>query len=315
MRQEHCIAGITDLHLFTSLKKAGVTKFMDNKNKFRNNKNHTFTGDDAFIIYEDEEPWEQVKQILSIEKNDKNERPVYSSNVVLSIFTHDELLKADYIKLSTNHFTQYPQPEGGVGGRDYYPLTMDNNGCRRCFRGGSQINPYRITREPGWRGNNHFFSLWIGDALFIKKETWTQYFEPLGIEAFPVLKGARGLSELQSVVQLKIDKVSDYPLDLESYEHHNMEYYEYSDGEDYGHISMGYYEVCKKCGSKRYSGLQTGPFPNFKGDTDALIFKTQEYFGWGGASRKYIIIKPEIYRLLYENNLTKNLEFKVMGGG
>ncbi|MEE9338693.1 MAG: hypothetical protein V3U87_11490 [Methylococcaceae bacterium] len=297
MRQEHCIAGITDLHLFTSLKKAGVTKFMDNKNKFRNNKNHTFTGDDAFIIYEDEEPWEQVKQILSIEKPDENERPVYSSDVILSIFSHDELLKADYIKLSTNHVTQYPQPEGGVGGRDYYPLTMDNSGCRRCFRGFFQINPYRITREPGWRGNNHFFSLWIGDALFIKKETWRQYFEPLGIEAFPVLKGARGLSELQTVVQLKIDKISDYPLGLESYEHLDMEEY----------------DICQKCGCKRYSRLMRGPFPNFKGDTDALIFKTQEYFGAGGVSEKYIIIKPEVYRLLYENNLTKNLDFEVMG--
>jgi len=312
MRQKHFIVGITNLHLFTSLKKAGVINFFDNnKNKYRDNKNHTFTGDDAFIIYEDDKPWEQVKQILSVQKPDENGRPVYS-DVVFSIFSHDELLKADYIRLSTNCLSQYPQPAGS--GHAHYSLTMDNKGCQSCFRGFFQINPYRITREPGWRGNNHFFSLnWVADALFIKKETWKQYFEPLGIEAFPVLKGVRGLSELQSVVQLKIDKVSDYPLDLEPYEHHDMEYYEYSDMEDYGHLSMGYYEVCKKCSSKRYSRLSIGPFPDFKGDTDALIFKTQEYFGWGGGSDKEIIIKPEIYRLLYENKLTKNLDFAVMG--
>ncbi|MCK5829915.1 MAG: hypothetical protein KAH20_06390 [Methylococcales bacterium] len=68
MRQEHFIGGITDLHLFTSLKKAGVIKFMDNKNKFRDNKNHTFSGNDAFIIYDDEEPWEQVKQMAFLKK-------------------------------------------------------------------------------------------------------------------------------------------------------------------------------------------------------------------------------------------------------
>jgi hypothetical protein len=59
--------------------------------------------------------------------------------------------------------------------------------------------------------------------------------------------------------------------------------------------------------------LRKGTFPSFKGDTDALIFKTQEYFGSGFSSEREIIIKPDLYRVLYDNNLTEKLHFKVLG--
>jgi hypothetical protein len=282
MRIYHYIT-LTDNYLFSNLKKAGV--------KFKDTKSHIH----VFEIFEDDALWESVKKILSISSEYKDTDSKYYG-LVTTYFTHNELLKANYIMLRSELYHQYPLPEDM---EKIYFQTYDNKGCCRCGIGFMQINPFKITKEPNWRRKKHcFFNLnGIHDELFVKKQTWEQYLEPLGIKSMPVLKGARGLSELQGVVQLKIDKISDYPLDIESYEYLN----------DLEHDS------CDKCGYKKTVWFRRGRFPVFKGDTYALIFKTQEYFGSGGATNREIIIKPELYQVLYDNNLTEKLHFSVLG--
>lgn len=242
-------------------------------------------------IYEDDKKWTTIQKIIAQSKPYDDGLLGYLDTIT-TYFTHTELLNTEYCFINSTLAHYFPLPDS-----DFLTQTYDGNGCFSCGIGFKQKDLFRIKKEPVWAKNTHFFKLnLIEDELFVKKKTWEKYLKPLGIKANPVIKGMKGRIILETVVQLVIDKVSDYPLNLKTYEH----------------LFDLDYEICVNCGQKKYILMRKGNFPSLLGSTDALFFKTQEYFGGGGAAMKEIIISQYLYKILYDNKLIGKIHFRAL---
>lgn len=178
----------------------------------------------------------------------------------------------------------YPQPEDI---QDYLKLTYDlTDYCNVCGIGAKQNAPFRIKRQPQW-GNKKLFELnWVFDEIFAHKDIYENVFKPLGIEAMPVLLYKKD-TEIDDTVQLKIpmiDKANRLALENQPY------------------------NVCAKCGRKKYLHKIKGYFPGFTSDIGPLqIFKCNEIFGEQLLAHNKIFITSDLLTNLHSHKIKPNV--------
>lgn len=154
-------------------------------------------------------------------------------NTVRTVFTISECKQAKYLGMIPSWHYGYPMPDDDFVYLQDFDLTEY---CARCGTGLKQLAPFRMKKAPPW-GNKSIVQLnWVFDEFFVKPETWTNIFKPFGIECLPVLLHRDG-TNLDSVVQLKIERVMD--------------------------LEMGDspYEECGSCGRKKYLPITQGFLP------------------------------------------------------
>lgn len=198
-------------------------------------------------------------------------------------FTTLEKRQADLLEMMSAWNWDYPKPEKDFG---YMKVTYDaSNYCRKCGTGAKQIAPFRFRGEPRW-GRKHILQVnWVFDEYFVLPEVWEHLFKKHGVECLPVLKHQTG-HPLESVVQLKIDTYATAPLK----------------------IGDAPYETCPVCHRVKYLPWCRGFFPPFATRQTADIFKTQEYFGSGGAADHGVIVSARLFREITDRRL-KGVDF------
>jgi hypothetical protein len=191
------------------------------------------------------------------------------------LFSDSEMLAVDYLYFSADPYG-YPQPEEGYG-----KITYDNsNGCDQCRMDLVQQLPFRMKSEPKWGRRGVIGLNWVFDEYFARPEIWREVFEPFGVKSRPVLKHRQG-TELETVVQLDITERATAPVRTA------------------GLAS----NPCPVCGRMRYSYPRYFPYPAFEAPQSLHIFKSQEYFGDGGASHRWTIVSQEMYRWILKKKV------------
>lgn len=198
------------------------------------------------------------------------------SDFIGTKFTEEELNSANFLKIDAGT-KGYPLPDRDFG---YRKVSCDlSSYCEDCGIGLNQNAPYRIKGEPKW-GKSHVFALeWVFDAFFVPPHIWEIVFRPFGIGKVDVLD-RNGQKVLNNVVQLEIQN-SQSPMEVNKYP----------------------FEVCSRCGRKRYYPITRGFLPPFNSDPGHLIFKTQEWFGSGRAAGRRVIVSNELYKTIQKSKL------------
>lgn len=188
-------------------------------------------------------------------------------------FIETEKSKARFNRLRPTWHHGYPMPDDDDG---YLELTYEaSRACPECGIGYTQKSEFLMKGEPKW-GSKHILQLnWIFDEYFVIPEVYEKVFKPLGIPCRPV-RHFKTQQPLQTVVQLVVDKISEYPLEIDRKPE----------------------EICKRCGLGKYHAHSRGFFPRLKGNPEQPIFKTQEYFGSGASAWRAIIISQDLYRAM-----------------
>jgi hypothetical protein len=220
----------------------------------------------CFSVTDDQANWPCLMQVFA-------DYPLYTA-ITDSIFTSEELLRAEWMAARANWVSEFPQPSN-----DFEDWTYDQTQmCPKCHTGKRQDRPFRMNAEVKWKRRYVKQLYWAWDALFVRPDIWRAVFEPLGIRCWPVLK-KRTDQVLESVVQLRIEHVLPGPLRyLDRYPH----------------------EDCPVCGVRRYDPIRAGYFPPLSVSPPAgvhLAF-TQEWFGSGIESYPYILFSHELYTRL-----------------
>ncbi len=214
--------------------------------------------------------------------------PVFSE----TSFSKQELLSAQWLRVRSKWHNGYPLPEGAFAYRNitYAPDSY----CVECGCGLRQVAPFRMKGAPKW-GTRHFMSLnWITDELFVDdlaKNILTQ--EGLTGFHFMPTHNRQGIVELPDIHQLVIEEVT-------------------VSGFIEGREDLRETLVCPICGCKKQhpNGIGMHAFRKeiFEGMPD--ICKCGDYFGWGKAGDRLILVRQEFYRAIIENHLERCLVFE-----
>lgn len=194
-------------------------------------------------------------------------------------YTKKELDAAETLEMNSSGWTNgYPQPDDTM---EWKNLTYDVTGlCSDCGTGLIQNSPFRLKRAPNWNNKQMFDIEWVYDVLFVKKETYEELLKPLGIDHWPVLLHKKE-TVIADTVQLKIPEGTS-SLDL----------------------SNQPYELCSKCGNKKYINQIEGLFPRFTDGAPSLpIFKSKEYCGSGHVANKWIFVSQDLRHKLIKRNI------------
>ena len=234
----------------------------------------------SLIISHNDERFQRIYNLMS----DMGEVEQISTE-----FTKSEIGNAEYLQLNPSWHCGYPMPDNDNG---YYEMTFDLSVyCPKCGVGLKQKAPFRMKKEPNW-GKKHITQLyWVYDEYFVKPEIWENIFKPLGIGKIPVLH-YKTEKELETVVQLKVDKIASSELLINSDQKRN---------------------TCESCGRLKYYPYVRGFYPKFGEDVDPSIhmIKTKEYWGSGASADRSIIVSHELYHLINENKI-KGVSFTPM---
>ena len=194
-------------------------------------------------------------------------------------YTAQDLAQAAWLDmLPNNSALGYPQPDNPEDGEpDYLDLTYDRNApgyCPRCNMYKVQRAPFRIKSEP--RAKAGAFGLhWIFDEIFVRPEVYEAVFRPFGLDYWPVLHHRSG-RPLETVLQLKIDKISESPRALAA-------------------MMGGWVETCPVCHRTKYPPHFPGPPPGFLGPPGPWpVFKSQEHFGSEYSARRGVIVSNDL---------------------
>jgi len=225
--------------------------------------------DVTFDIAEDDERWEAVNALF---------RTWGGTHVPSTKFTAAELNSASYLNINSTWYC--------ISDDEYLDNFEDrSSACNRCGIGRKQIHPYRMRMEPKW-GTRHVMQYYgHADELFVRPEVWHDVFKPFGIGCLPVFKKNTD-QELKTVVQLKVDKVSDSYLQTEKLD----------------------YEVCSECNQMIFDLVRRGPLPNFQHDPRCHMFKTRERFCPSARVFQEIIISQDLYQAIKKSKI-KSLRY------
>lgn len=235
-------------------------------------------------MYSSDPHWAAIEDIL---------KRTGKSWIADTIFTEDELMCAQWLRVRTTWRTGYPQPMDGFG---YETITYNrDNYCADCGIGLKQVESFRIKKVPSW-GRRHFFSLlWVDDELFVSKSV-KKAFQADGITgvSFVPVKDRTGTIELNGIFQLQILNVLD-------------------EGLINTPNNLRTSTLCSKCG-RRKSVSNKGIRVQFKHeifDNAPDVVKTGDYFGIAGnkGPSREIIISQKTYQTIVNNRLERNLSF------
>jgi hypothetical protein len=193
-----------------------------------------------------------------------------------AIFTNDEILEAELVRLIPVFERGYPQPKNF---KKFIKNTYEIC-CPRCGAGNQQKAPIRLVKEP-YLGKNHFMSTIWNSGLFCTKEVLgeLQRNDIMGYEVWPVfINPKKEKSKLLS--QLLFTNVAEPAL------------------ADQDKVNN---ESCPVCSTTHYDSLKRG-FMHLK--REALVKNvdcqlTHEWFA-GAIFREYLI-SPRFAKLIIDN--------------
>lgn len=210
-----------------------------------------------------------------------------------TVFTKEELQQAQWLRVSCEWVTGYPQPMDNFV---YQSITYSSDGyCDDCGIGLEQVDSFRIKKVPAW-GRRHFFSLfWVVDELFVSEAVRKAFCDDgiTGVEFMPV-KDRNGKAIFDGIYQLQIREVLEEGLVLDP-------------------KNVGATTICGKCGRRKSRGNE-GVMLQFRQqifENAPDIVKTGDYFGVAGnkSPAREIVISQKVYQCIVKNKLEKNLTF------
>lgn len=213
-----------------------------------------------FDISESDPAWPRLFQII---------RSMGFLPIAHTEFTQKEIESALWLQVQPTWHHGYPKPDMDFG---YLQATYNcSNCCEKCGSGYEQAAPFRFSSEPKWGKKSILQLNWVFDEYFVKPELWEKVFRPLGIPCREVVQHRSG-APLTTVVQLDVNAIATGPT----------------------HLGAHPFEICPKCGRKRFLPFTRGFFPPLADYPDAHIFKTSELFGSGASSWRAVIISQEL---------------------
>lgn len=114
-----------------------------------------------FDITETDPNWLQVESLI---------REIGASDVYDTIFTHEEILSAEWSRLVSVFERSYPQPQSSWS---VEPIAYEGH-CPECGIFQRQKESFRIKKEPRL-GKNHFMSLYWTYALFTVPSVFSEF--------------------------------------------------------------------------------------------------------------------------------------------
>jgi hypothetical protein len=195
-----------------------------------------------------------------------------------AIFTNEEILGAEFVRLMPSFERGYPQPKN-------FDIFLQNTFeicCSRCGAGNRQKAPIRISKEPNL-GKNHFMStLWTYE-LFCTQEVLTKLKEHdiRGYEIWPVLINPQK-EHSKIISQLLFTNVAKPAL------------------ADEDKLLL---KNCPKCGTPQYDYLRRG-YMHLKRDSLVKNIDCQLTYEWfGGAIFREYLISHKFAKLILDNKL------------
>lgn len=148
---------------------------------------------------------------------------------------------------------------------------------------GKQFRPFRVKTD---KTRIELFQLeWVYDEIFSSIPLYEQVFEPLGIEAIPVIVHRSGL-ESDKIVQLKLPEC-DWAFDMS------------------GVVT----EKCPTCRNEKYLVRPTDYLSPLAGKPPAEIFFGKEWFGSGAMVTRRVYLSQEFRQTLLRRKLAKWFQF------
>lgn len=232
----------------------------------------------SFDIVESDTRWETIKSHVST-----------MADIVNTIFSTEEILSSEWLRLVPIFETGYPQPETTwVKSRQNYA-----NFCEECGTF-SQVKPFKIKREPNLRGR-HFMSLYWTYALF-------------GTPPLIFTMSAQGITSFESW-DVIIQK-ADYP----SQRIRQIHIPKFATKGFVNETNLRF-KICTSCETTKYLPHMRGIMyfePSVFEGIHADIFQTYEWFGDGHSAYREIIVSNKFARLIIKNKW-KGVQLKVAG--
>lgn len=223
----------------------------------------------TFEIEESDPRWPQVAELI----RQKNAPDFFDT-----VFTTEEILGAEWVRLIPIFEQGYPQPEA-TWVRN--PINYEGK-CPHCGAGYRQVAPFRLAREPRM-GKHDFLTLHWGYALFCTHRVLEalQAHEIKGYEAWEAI--LHGTGESSKVVSQLVFPHIARPGLLDTEELTS--------------------ETCQECGVTKYSYHRRGYMCFRRGalPKDVDFVQTHEWFGAGGRSaHREILISHRVAKLILQ---------------
>lgn len=234
-------------------------------------------------IYESNPHWKHISEIV---------RNKDLFNFTETIFSKEELQKAEWLRVRSQWHYDYPQPENAF---KYETITYTREiYCQKCGCGLKQIDSFRMKKAPKW-GTRHFLMVnWIADELFVS-ETAKTILQNEGFSniSFLNVKNKKGTELLSNIYQMAIHSFLE-----NGFVEHQERLHEVL--------------ICPQCGSKKYhpNGIGMYAFKKNIFENAPDIVKTSDWYGWGRSASHLILIRQKVYQCIIKNHLDKSLVFE-----
>lgn len=228
-----------------------------------------------FDIAESDIYWPKVDELI---------RTIGASNVFDTLFTTEEILAADWVRLYPALQRGYPQPRRG------WERATHKNECPRCGAGYRQKSPFRLAGEPRM-GKHDFLSLhW----------TWAVFCTSRVVEALATNK-IRGCEVWPAIIN-RTNQPSAVVSQL---------IFPHVAGPGLAGEDRLKSETCSQCGMTKYEYHKRG-YMHLRRDslrTDVDTQLTYEWFGSGGMGFREILWSHRLVKLILEAGW-RGLRFK-----
>ena len=223
----------------------------------------------TFDIDEQDPRWPEVARLV---------REKHASDIFDTVFTAQEILDAEWVRLVPNFLRDYPQPEEGMA---WTHITYENE-CPRCGVGYRQKAPFRLAKEPRLGKHDFWTFFWVYEVFctprVIEALRGSQFS---GFEVWPALMH-RSDQPSQLVSQLVFPTIAKPGLAKKDRQQP---------------------ERCWRCGTTKYAFHMRGYMhlerKALRSDVDFQV--THEWFGSGSRSgHREILASNRVAKLILE---------------
>ncbi len=227
----------------------------------------------TFEMDESDSRWSQVAKLVSEKK---------AVDICETIFTNEEILDADWVRIIPKFEQGYPQPKATWVSN---PASYENK-CRRCGVGYHQVAPFRLAKEPRL-GKHDFLCLYW---------TYTLFCTPRVLEALGA-HDIRGYEVWDAIID-PTDRPSAIVRQL---------LFPHLTGPGLSKADKNRPEACPECGITKY-GYHSRGYMHYQRkavqpDWDAV--STYEWFGSGGhGGHREMLASHRLAALIVEQGWT-----------